>query len=937
MNHQKVLTLLLIFIGFIFAFSVTGLGGQCSMDDLDKTNWITSDQFFLPDLPDSEDIPSFYYDPSSISPADRFVVVNGDEFQYENGESVKFWGTNIIADAAFMSHSEAEKTANRLAKLGFNLVAFHLINDTLTISSNSYEFNSSRLDQLDYFISKLKENGIYVILPLIEHYNFKEGDNVRDWETLNTGSSFHYNRRRRAIGIFNEQEDDANYNGVVWIQKQYAKNLLNHTNPYTGNEYANEPALLMMKINNEVSILNRWRNDMLNDGNVSGGSLTTYYSNLLDDKWNDWLTNKYGGQQGLVDAWGSSCVGNQTLGNISRFSYTKSPSCDTKYKDLGKFYLYLHEDYFSQMETTINNQPVTRTSKIPVTGMNNFYGMSDKIATFEGLSVMTQNVAWEHPPDWQNYNFLNTAMVNMNSESGTCSYPKDGACFGAWIETKNSIFRMNYSSSFQGKPFLVTEYSYPYPKEYIAEYPLIGAAYGSFQDWNGIIMHAYKGGEPGSFGDKYLHSRFNMFNNPVVMSQIPVASKVFREGYVSKAESFSEISYTKDGTLDMFLDFGKWNVTDLYEYLSAKNIDYYSVLENGIKNSLGGTNSAASLTATNPFVSSTGQLKWDMVKGSLSINTERAEAAIGFLNGNESFFSNHLDVLSFDASTDFATLGLSALDGLPLSNSGKLLLSATSRVLNSNMGVSDSSESSCSCYLSNFGGPPMLIQPVRGQITLNLPLATDISVYRLTGTGKIDQNHEIPVSRDGNQFTFEIGKNSRNDDTLWYGIEISKIEETEAKFRADKEGNVYADKSYYGEEFKTGGADVAETITVTETVEPGDVVILDPDNQKSYKKSRSPYSHLAAGIISTKPGLRLSDSTDSSKKQASMALIGTVPAKVSDESGAIKAGDLLTTSSRPGFLMKCADPKKCRGSVIVAKALEAMDGETDKINVLLVP
>jgi len=51
MNYQKLLALLLIFFVFAFAFSVTGFGDNCSMDDLVTTNWITSNQFFLPDLP----------------------------------------------------------------------------------------------------------------------------------------------------------------------------------------------------------------------------------------------------------------------------------------------------------------------------------------------------------------------------------------------------------------------------------------------------------------------------------------------------------------------------------------------------------------------------------------------------------------------------------------------------------------------------------------------------------------------------------------------------------------------------------------------------------------------------------------------------------------------------------------------------------------------
>jgi len=178
---------------------------------------------------------------------------------------------------------------------------------------------------------------------------------------------------------------------------------------------------------------------------------------------------------------------------------------------------------------------------------------------------------------------------------------------------------------------------------------------------------------------------------------------------------------------------------------------------------------------------------------------------------------------------------------------------------------------------------------------------------------------------------------SGNDNTYGWGrLEMpfpSTSTDTEAVFRVDKEGNVYSDTAYYGEGFSTGSADLAERVKVTEPVEPGDVLALDPDNPKQYRKSQKPYSPLAVGVVSTKPGMTLSE--EGADTNATMALLGTVPVKATTENGPIGLGDLLTTSSKPGYAMVCKEPTKCAGA-IVGKALESLEEEEGKIRILLV-
>jgi hypothetical protein len=170
---------------------------------------------------------------------------------------------------------------------------------------------------------------------------------------------------------------------------------------------------------------------------------------------------------------------------------------------------------------------------------------------------------------------------------------------------------------------------------------------------------------------------------------------------------------------------------------------------------------------------------------------------------------------------------------------------------------------------------------------------------------------------------------------------------TAAIFRSTYTGDVLADGSFYGQNFLAGAADVAEWVLVSEEVEPGDVLELDPENPGHYRKSRGPCSTLVAGVVSTDPGFVLGSEdlgsangalTDNSRlateDSALLALIGIVPVKVTDEGGPIQPGDLLVASSTPGYAMRWAGPGPCPYS-LVGKAIEPMHEKQGAILVLL--
>jgi hypothetical protein len=132
------------------------------------------------------------------------------------------------------------------------------------------------------------------------------------------------------------------------------------------------------------------------------------------------------------------------------------------------------------------------------------------------------------------------------------------------------------------------------------------------------------------------------------------------------------------------------------------------------------------------------------------------------------------------------------------------------------------------------------------------------------------------------------------------------------------------------------GGDYAESVDVTGSrtnYGPGDLLVIDPNDSGRFLKSTEPYSTAVLGIYSTKPGaLGRRQATPKSADEVPMAMIGIVPTKVSAENGAIRPGDLLVTSSTPGYAMKGTDRSRLVGAII-GKAMGRLDAGKGVIEV----
>jgi hypothetical protein len=215
-----------------------------------------------------------------------------------------------------------------------------------------------------------------------------------------------------------------------------------------------------------------------------------------------------------------------------------------------------------------------------------------------------------------------------------------------------------------------------------------------------------------------------------------------------------------------------------------------------------------------------------------------------------------------------------------------------------------------------------------------IPFATFRSMYVVDGNADVDYIQ----TQDGD---FGILSNWTSLQGLWWFFhrnfwsrhntsapDIRIAVDTPAVFRVERTGSVFTDGAYY-----PGGADIAERIDVSEPVEPGDVVELDPDHPGQYRKARQAYSQLIAGVISRAPGVTLA-TPSSSDNRSLLALMGRVLVKVTDENGPVQPGDLLVSSNKVGHAMRCPEPKTCEGAMI-GKALEPLEEGTGFILMLV--
>ena len=234
-------------------------------------------------LPDNITNVQTWDGPWQAAGKDGFVKAEGRQFVTEKGPR-HFTGTNICFSGCFPEHDQAEQVADDLARFGFNLVRLHYVHHSFPpgkkYSSPDSFIEPVQLEKFDYLFHCLKQRGIYVYMQLNIARKFGAASGFENAEQLPW-----YNN-----GIDNVEPR------MIALQKKYVRDLLTHVNPYTGLAYRDDPAIAMLELANENSVVRHWYGGKLDN-------LPSPYQEMFQKQWNDWLIAKYGTTAALRRVW----------------------------------------------------------------------------------------------------------------------------------------------------------------------------------------------------------------------------------------------------------------------------------------------------------------------------------------------------------------------------------------------------------------------------------------------------------------------------------------------------------------------------------------------------------------------------------------------------------------------------------------------------------
>jgi hypothetical protein len=245
--------------------------------DDERAGWFP---FVIPDLADEQTTGS-PIDLSFLSPepagAHGFLRPDGERIVDGRGEEVRLFGTNICDYHPMPPKEYASAIAGRLQQLGVNFIRFHYYDwdeaPRGILNPDRQTLNAEKLDQFDWLFANLKACGIYVDINLHVARGYRDMPDGWHW-------------MGKQIDIFHRPYIDS--------QKQYARDLLTHVNPYTGLAYTDDPAVVFIELNNENTVLTGWERY---------ARLPERFSGPLRERWNAWLAERYGGTEDLAEAW----------------------------------------------------------------------------------------------------------------------------------------------------------------------------------------------------------------------------------------------------------------------------------------------------------------------------------------------------------------------------------------------------------------------------------------------------------------------------------------------------------------------------------------------------------------------------------------------------------------------------------------------------------
>ncbi len=557
----------------------------------------------------------------------------GDQFADVDGNAVRLWGVNLVA--LYPDHATADKLAANLAGLGINAVRPHHMlrpsndwNPDMPGGSLSLYQRDSQTpdpeawDRFFYLTNALRQKGIYLLLAIGDSRSYQPGD----WTVMDNGNEDNAAWRKAM-----EDLESRDWKAAIDVRKMlplvderaarivenYARKLLTTDNPYSKKRFATDPQVVTVELLNEFSL-----------------DYTIICKNRLPE---------YQMKQ-VVKEWARFAAGK----GVDPGDFM-APVTPAQIQTRGEFFEMLERRFIDRMQKVIRE------------------------CGYRG-SIIYSNL-------WRGESASKlSAVLNGSVEDHAYVDPR------VYLKRKDFVAEKAVSK-IAGKPYILGEFNISEggkdmedQKNKRAMLMLASAAYGSFQDWSGIVWFAWcHGGQKigadgwGLSESRGNYSLGNMATDGVMLDHMRTASLIFRKQLVKK--SVKPLVFAVEST----------SFTNNYNSLMASALDYPSGLQSmhavakvfgkATVESMAAAKEAKAVNIGEVLISDTGEIERNLSKKYLKVAAPAVNAWGGELTANGGF---DLPNLSYQSpAAGFATVIMAAADGKALTASKQILISRT--------------------------------------------------------------------------------------------------------------------------------------------------------------------------------------------------------------------------------------------------------------------
>ena len=687
-------------------------------------------------------------------PAGKYgrVLADGDKLRFENGGEARFWGVGLTFSGSLPPRFPPEKhladlLVKRIASSGYNHVRFAGLDNNapepFRVWRKTGKISGKTIDRLDYFISKLRESGIYYSFSIINNAPLllDELGDVPSNHSSRTRLRRYYN-----VKLFS---NDAVRLIADWVQAFYSRK-----NKYTGLSIAEDPANIYVTAVNEDSIFDAYYSGyrFLDEG----------YVDALTKQFNQYLKNKYISVDKLWKAWDSdpdNTPSRHAFKSIKLISY-KDRKHYSRQRNLDTlaFLVSIDSQFYASIKSVLKKIGYSGL----FSGTNNWYGFQNLLALNKQGDYIDLHGYFDHPK----YLKKVITIESVGNHSYLSNRPGKKGKQNVDIFREYSFpFSRSFSAAIENKPLIFSEWNHSFWSDYAYEGPVMMLAYASLQGYSALNLHTYLNHPNPDQMERYTRSAFTVSTNAILSSLAPSLGLAYLNGYLQSSDKLHLVAYatSEDEYLDVTLPYGQNRLLAGKPPVSGFCQKTRVRL---ISEAASDTGRIANCATEEGLASDNGEIFWgETVKGDgyIKIDTEKFKAVAGVLDG-EVVTGNGFSVRIMTK----GAVTLIALDNVDIRDSRKLLLSIANETRNT--GQDDRVFNGRKYILDKGGAPVLALNPV-GAVSIDLATGVKPVVTSL-GLNGIEKpvNSRFATKQDGGgTLTFEFGRHK----TPWYLIKVA--------------------------------------------------------------------------------------------------------------------------------------------------------------------